>query len=229
MRRWHRETGDRTANSYKAWAQRTRLAEGNVRIPASCDPIRERYGSWAAALDTADIPRARKAPQRGRPQRVRGATRDEIIAGLRTAYDHLGEPFTLLRYDEWVHRKAQEHGDSDKPFRLCSGQTICDVFNGRWTNAVGEALGERRDVVVALGQRQTRRTDDDLVRAWWECRVELGRTPTLADYATWRVDMAGSSHYSQWPPCTRSIAQRVGDGSWRRACERLQAEGLPDE
>jgi len=85
LRRWHAETGSCTTTSYRDWAQRTR-AEGTVRIPASCDPIRDRFGAWVPALDAAGIKQTRHGPQRSRPQRVRGATRDEVAAGLRQVW-----------------------------------------------------------------------------------------------------------------------------------------------
>ena len=228
LNRWHAETGDFTAMSYKAWARRTREAEGTVRIPASCDPIRDRFGSWVAALDTAGIERGPRGPRCGRPQRVRGATRDEVAAGLRTAYEDLREPFTQTRYDAWVARKAGAHGGSDAPFRLVSGGTVCEMFD-RWSNAVAEVLGHRRDAAVALRQRKIRFSETDLARAWWACHRTLGEPPSLSHYVRWRNAEAERTGFEVWPPSSSSISQRLGNGSWRRASERLQAQGPSDE
>jgi hypothetical protein len=227
LKRWHAETGETTGRSYGAWADRTRRAEQTVRIPASIDPIRNRFGSWAQALKAAGVTWPTQGPRHSRRQRVRNPTREEVTDALRLAYGELGEPFTSVRYDEWVQRKASAHANSNTPFRISSSATICNIF-GNWSTVVAEVLGSDGAALEALRQRQIRFSEADLVRAWWECRTALGMVPSIGDYSRWRSATAERCGFKQWAPSYSSIVQRLGDGSWHRACMKLQDEGPPD-
>lgn len=228
LQRWHAETGDDISGSYKTWAREIRRADPDARVPVSCDPIRDWFGSWVAALDAAEIQWTTPGPRRGRPQRVRSVTRDEVVRAVRLAYEDLGEPFTQTRYDAWVRRKADEHGDRDEPFRLCSGATVQTMYEGRWSVAVPAILGADHDAAVSLQRRRKRFSDDELTRAWWACHATLGDPPSIDAYSTWRVAEAERAAFETCPPSHSAIDQRFGDGSWTRACQRLLTEGPPE-
>jgi hypothetical protein len=227
LTRWHRETGEYRHKAYTQWMQRKRKTE-QIRLPG-VDAIGRRFGTWSAGVAAAGIDRpATGRPPRTRPPRVTNPTRQELIAALLLAYRDIGEPFGALRYQAWQQRKAAEHGGSDAPFRLPSSQMIVKKFGGRWSNAAAEALGAHRKAAAAQRQRQRRFTEDDLMRALWDCRNALGRAPRLSDYERWRHAQAERTGFEEWPPCEGSIRQRIGSGSWARACDRLQTEGPPD-
>ena len=221
LRRWHAETGSNITGAYTAWARAVRQADPHARVPVCCDPIRDRFGSWVAALDEAGIEFAQGGPRRGRPQRVRNITRDEVLAAVRMAYEALGEPFTMPRYDEWVRRKASEHADSPAPFRLCSAGVVCDMYQGRWSNAVMAILGANQQATTAMQARAKRFTDAECIRAWWACRATLTDRPSIDDYTQWRAAEAERAAFKTWPPSNCAISQRFGDGSWIAACEHL--------
>jgi hypothetical protein len=228
LKRWHAETGSNITGAYTVWARAVRQADPHARVPVTCDPIRDRFGSWVAALDEAGIELTQGGPRRGRPQRVRKITRDEVVAAVRMAYEALGEPFTTPRYDKWVRRKAAEHGNSPAPFRLCSGAVVCDMYQGRWSNAVMAILDDNEQATIAMQARAKRFTDDECVRAWWACRSTLTERPSIDDYSQWRSAAAERVDFKTWPPSICAIAQRFGDGSWIAACEQLQDTGPID-
>ena len=229
LKRWHAETGDNITGSYKIWARRARQVDPHARVPVCCDAARDWFGSWVGALDAAGIELTQGGPRRGRPQRVRNVTRDEAVAAVRMAYKALGEPFTQPRYDQWVRRKAAEHGDSPAPFRLCSGAVVCAMHQGRWSNAVTAILGDSHEATTAAQRRAKNFTDDELTRAWWTCRSTLTDRPSMDDYMQWRLAQAERTGFEAWPPSICAINQRFGNGSWIAACERLQNEGPPDD
>ena len=228
LTRWHAETGDNILGSYKLWARRERQADPHARIPVSCNPIRDWFGSWPAALDEAGIQPTLRASQRGRRQRVRNVTRDEAVAAVPMAYTALGEPFSNPRYDEWVRRKAAEHSESDPPFRLCSGAVVCAMYQGRWSNVVAAILNDSEEAATAVQRRAKRFTDDERIQAWWTCRATLTDRPSMDDYTQWRAAQAERTGFKTWPPSICSIAQRLGAGSWIAACEHLEQLGPPD-
>lgn len=229
LKRWHAETGDNITGSYKIWARRARQADPHARVPVCCDAAREWFGSWVGALDAAGIELTYGGARRGRPQRVRNVTRDEVVASVRLAYEALGEPFTQPRYDDWVRRKAADHGGNPTPFRLCSGAVVCAMHQGRWSNAVTVILEDNHEATTAVQRRAKRFTDDELTHAWLACRTTLNGRPSIDEYTQWRASVAEETGFETWPPSICAIAQRFGGGSWIAACEHiLQNEEPPD-
>jgi hypothetical protein len=176
LKRWHAETGDNITGSYKIWARRARQADPHARVPVCCDAAGDWFGSWVGALDAAGIELTRGGPRRGRPQRVRNVTRDEAVASVRMAYNALGEPFTQPRYDQWVRRKAAEHGDSPAPFRLCSGAVVCAMHQRRELRGIGPGIEARLRELVQNGEIAERA---ELERELSPELVGLGRYPGL--------------------------------------------------
>ena len=229
LRLWHEETGQTLEVQYVAWSRAQRAVDRNSRLPATGDPFRLRFDGWRDALSAAGIAYERPAPghRRFTPQHPRHLTRDEIIAALRQAHAAIGEPFTMERYNAWVRRQAAEHAERQERMRIPGHSPAVRLF-GSWPAATIEALGDRPQARSQTCRRARHYTRDDLARAWWACRDELGRTPTMSDYEHWRHVTAEANGFADWPPSEASIRMRLGDARWAPACTLLLAEGQPD-
>lgn len=231
LRRWNEQTGQILEVQYIAWSRAQRTADRELRLPATGDPFRRRFDGWEDAMTTAGIAYRRTAglpPTRFRPQHPRHLTRKEIVDALRTAHAQLGEPFTIARYDAWVRRQAAEYAARQEQSRIPGRRPVTRMF-GSWQAAITEALGDRAALLAASGRRTKRYSDDELRTAWWSCRAELGRDPSLNEYEQWRHVRAEATGFTDWPPSEGSIRIRLGDGKWTITRERLLAQGKPDD
>lgn len=133
----------------------------------------------------------------------------------------------MERYNAWVRRQAAEHAERQERMRIPGHSPAVRLF-GSWPAAVIEALGDRPRARSQTRRRARCYTRDDLARAWWACRDELGRTPTMSEYEHWRHITAEANGFADWPPSEASIRMRLGDARWAPACTLLLAEGRPD-
>lgn len=229
LARWHAETGERTETSYKVWARRIRETEKGARLPATGGPVRDRFGSWPAALAVAGVSPARVTRRTpvARPV-ARRATRQEITDALVQAYREIGEPFTAERYRRWVAQQASEHGDSVHAFRLGGPQVVTRVLGATWHEAIKIVFGADSTAHAAAIQRVTTFTDADVHRAWWACRSALGgQRPSITAYEQWRHEQAQATGFTIWPPSEGTIRARNRGKTWGPICDTLETQGPP--
>lgn len=229
LRRWHEQTGQMRENQYVAWSRAQRTADRTLHLPATGNVIRRHFDSWGDAMTAAGVAyRSTNGvpPVRFRPHR-RNATRTELVEVLRAAHAEIGEPFTIQRYNAWRRRQAALDAERQQSSLSAGHRPVTRAF-GSWHAAIAEALGEQHQAASENRKRAKRFTQRDLVAAWWSCRTELGRTPSLNEYEHWRHGRAEATSYTDWPPAEGSIRVRLGDGKWILACARLLAEGRPD-
>jgi hypothetical protein len=196
---------------YQEWAaSQPRDADGRTHVPSRKRIFQKLFGSWRDALIAAGAkPGAMVARKRPRALRF---TKDEAVASLRVAYRELGDPFSALRYDYWVHtrdrRQSSASARSGSPSP--SSVTVSQIFGG-WRPAVEQVLGAH-----ALRPRKVRRpefTTDDLVEAWRHCANEVGHPPSLNEYFKWRIAVM-ESEPSRAIPAPMTLMRRLGRGCW---------------
>lgn len=153
------ETDTISANTYSAWA--------SGQDAPSITAIKNRFGSWGAAVDAAgfEVPESRRAElSRIDPSEW---TREDILELLRDAADKMGEPLTSSAY-----RQYRRQRDDPIPSRTYIQQQV-----DRWNDLLLEAELE------PSSRRKTRgATYEDFLDALIEIREEMGEWPSSTEY-----------------------------------------------
>jgi hypothetical protein len=129
--------------------------EGRALLIPTYTVVLDKYGTWEAALaDAASDEPDDETPSVG----IKGAgsmryTDEEMREEIRRAYEEIGQPFSLTRFEIWRDTEIARARERGKPLRIPSDTAIQARF-GSWVNACVAAIGDdyaprrRRRLVV---------------------------------------------------------------------------------
>jgi hypothetical protein len=151
-------------------------------------------GGWATACHSVGV----------RPsvtKRVKPYSESELKTAVMRAVDDVGEPLTMSKYSDWRDKQKDE-----VPIPDTIAATLGD---GSWNEAL-ESIG-----VTPGDLKKKDHTTSELKDAVRRAAIHIGKDVALHEYRSWRVEQ------DEELPSTHPIAERLGDGSWRKAVQSV--------
>jgi hypothetical protein len=195
-------SGALTSGDYNQLAHSQRFADG--RPWPIHQTHRNRFGSWAKALEAAGVQR------RARKELAKRYSDAELLDCLRHADSMLGRALTQSAYDEFARGQRLADG---RPWP--THQTHMKRF-GSWRSAL---QGASLALAAKPSGGSTRTfTDEDCVEAIHTLARELGRPPTVAEYDRLARRSGGRL------PSLPTVRNRYG--TWTRALGAVRDQTL---